>query len=93
MSLYLHPGLHVRIEPFEGANPPMPDPLRSGFDKERTYEVLGMHVPSETAEAYVILRNDRDEIWFISNRHLRVVDVESRVREPVSRLDGAIDLF
>lgn len=32
-----------------------------------------MFEPSETSDAYFILSNDRDEVWFICNRHLRTV--------------------
>lgn len=71
MSAFLYPGLTVRIEEMSGG--PKPWPLHSGFQANRAYPVLGLHTPSKTSEAYFILANDRDEIWFISNRHLRVV--------------------
>lgn len=71
MSAFLYPGLTVRIEQLEHG--PLPMPLASGFDAGKPYRVLGLYTPSETAEAWFILANDRDEIWFISNRHLRVV--------------------
>lgn len=32
-----------------------------------------MFNPSESSDAYLILANDRDEMWFICNRHVRVV--------------------
>lgn len=63
--------LFVRIQEFDGPRAPMPRPLESGFSRNRLYRVLGIYSPSETAEAYFILPNDRDEIWFISQRHLR----------------------
>ena len=37
----------------------------------RSYGFMGVHSPSETGEAYFILSNDRDEVWFIANRHFR----------------------
>lgn len=77
MSIYIQPNLFVRIEEFRGDRAPQPLPLASGFSEGRVYEVLGIHTPSETAEAYLILRNDRDELWFISNRHCRVTDREA----------------
>ena len=49
----------------------MPRPLDSGFSTASAYRVLGLHAPSETGEAYFILSNDRDEVWFVSNRHFR----------------------
>ncbi|MBC8065330.1 MAG: hypothetical protein H7Y17_10900 [Chlorobia bacterium] len=74
MSIFINPNLHVRIEEMSGESAPRPLPLQSGFSKDKTYEVLGIHTPSESAEAFLILRNDRDELWFISNRHCRIVD-------------------
>jgi len=74
MSIYIKPDVCVRIEQLEGDNAPRPLPLNSGFSLGRTYEVLGIHAPSESAEAFLILKNDRDEIWFISNRHVRIVE-------------------
>jgi hypothetical protein len=74
VSIYIQPHLFVRIEQYGGDRAPQPLPLESGFSKDRVYEILGIHTPSETAEAYLVLRNDRDELWFISNRHVRVVD-------------------
>ena len=32
---------------------------------------LGLYNPSETSDAYFVLSNDRNEVWFICNRHLR----------------------
>lgn len=52
---------------------PHPLPLNSGFTQHTAYRALGMFNPSETSDAYFILSNDRDEIWFICNRHLRTV--------------------
>jgi hypothetical protein len=54
-------------------NGPRPLPLESGFNINTSYRALGMYNPSETSDAYFILSNDRDEIWFICNRHLRTV--------------------
>ena len=65
----LEPGLYVRIE--ELANGPKPFPLVSGFSNGYAYRALGLYNPSETSDAYFILSNDRDEIWFICNRHVR----------------------
>ncbi|CAM3622824.1 hypothetical protein DESA109040_18005 [Deinococcus saxicola] len=63
--------LFVRIQEAQGVRAPVPQPLESGFSLNRLYRVLGVYSPSETAEAYFILPNDRDEIWFISQRHVR----------------------
>jgi len=65
MSLYFKDGLKVRISQLDGDNAPRPLPLSSGFTEASIYEVLGMHIPAETGEAWLILKNDRDEMWFI----------------------------
>ena len=71
--VYVEAGLYVRMQPLQGARAPQPQPLDSGFNSETAYRVLGMHNPSETADAYLMLSNDRDELWFICTRHVRVV--------------------
>lgn len=63
------PGLYLRVEEMPGG--PQPLPLDSGFSKANAYRAMGLYTPSETSDAYFVLANDRDEIWFICNRHLR----------------------
>ena len=70
--IYIEPGLYVRVQQL-AQRPPHPLPLESGFSVGVAYRALGIYSPSETSECYFILANDRDETWFISNRHLRVV--------------------
>lgn len=72
MSICLQEDLWVTVEQLQGARAPQPLPLESGFSPQSRYKVLGVHCPSETSEAYFVLCNDRDEVWFISNRHFRV---------------------
>ena len=69
--LAFHPQMFVRIVEPQGPRAPMPRPLSSGFHGGRAYRVLGVYNPSETSDAYFILANDRDELWFICQRHLR----------------------
>lgn len=69
--LWLESGLYLRVKEME--NGPRPLPLQSGFSTDMAYRALGCFNPSETSDAYYILSNDRDEIWFICNRHLRTV--------------------
>ncbi|MGO2257661.1 MAG: hypothetical protein ACTH5S_07685 [Hafnia alvei] len=69
--IWFEQGLYLRIEELD--NGPRPLPLRSGFSREIAYRALGVFNPSESSDAYYILSNDRDEIWFICNRHLRTV--------------------
>lgn len=55
----------------QGERAPQPKPLSNGFSENIAYQVLGLHSASETSEAYLILANDQDELWFISNKHVR----------------------
>ena len=90
--LTLVPGLYVRIQQYDGPRPPQPLPLPNGFSTDKGYLALGLYSPSETSEAYVILSNDRDEVWFISNRHLRTAAVRpssGALRLPLAALTGA----
>ncbi|EFO1666193.1 hypothetical protein [Escherichia coli] len=73
--LWIEQGLYVRVEELE--NGPRPLPLQSGFSRKTAYRVLGCFNPSETSDAYYILANDRNEIWFICNRHVRVVRLDN----------------
>jgi len=84
--LALENGLYLRVH--ELPDGPHPKPLKSGFNSDTAYRALGMFNPSETSDAYFIFSNDRDEVWFICNRHLRVVGLlpnETAVRFPLER--------
>lgn len=72
--LTLETGLYLRVQELEGG--PLPFPLRSGFNPDTAYRALGLFNPSETSDAFFILSNDRDEVWFICNRHLRTVTID-----------------
>jgi hypothetical protein len=64
--------LYVEIVPLEAKFAPAIHPIRhANFDTGYIYKVLGIHIPSETSEYYLLLTNTRREIWLISNRHLR----------------------
>lgn len=69
--LTLEQGLYLRVQELD--NGPKPFPLQSGFSSDTAYRALGLFNPAETSDAYFILSNDRDEVWFICNRHLRTV--------------------
>ena len=73
--VHMEPGLYVRMQPLTGERAPQPQPFASGFNADTAYRVIGMHTTSETADAYLVLCNDRDEMWFICTRHVRVVGV------------------
>jgi len=66
-----HPQLFVRIEELNTPRAPQPRPLENGFTADRLYRVLGVANASESSDAFFILANDRDEMWFICQRHLR----------------------
>ena len=63
--------LYVLVREMQGERAPLPKPLQNGFSENAAYRVLGLHSASETSEAYLILANDREELWFISNKHVR----------------------
>lgn len=67
--LTLESGIYLRVEQLPQG--PRPLPLDSGFGNDTAYRALGLFNPSETSDAYFIFSNDRDEVWFICNRHLR----------------------
>ncbi len=77
--IYLEPGLYLRVQQL--AQRPHPLPLDNGFSDDYAYRALGIHSPSETSECYFILANDRNETWFVSNRHFRVVGLFPERRE------------
>lgn len=81
----LETGLYLRVQ--ELADGPKPFPLQSGFSMQRAYRALGMFNPSETSDAFFILANDKDEIWFICNRHLRAVGLSPEPRDLRRPLD------
>lgn len=88
--IYLEPGLYLRVQQaFQ--RPPHPLPLESGFSADVAYRALGIHSPSETSECYLIVANDRDEVWFISNRHFRVVGLFPERRDLRFALGSAIN--
>ena len=72
MSSYIKSGVKVKINQLNSTNAPRPLPLENNFSLEKEYEIIGLHCPSETSEAYCILVNDMNQLWFISNRHLIV---------------------
>lgn len=61
-------GLYVRIHQNDGG--PRPLPLDSGFSLDHAYLVLGGFTMSESAEMFLALSNDRNQLWFISNRQV-----------------------
>lgn len=86
--MYVQDGLYVAIEEDDAATAPLPKPLQNGFSRQFAYLVLGAFSLAESGEAFFILANDRDEIWFISNRHLRVHKLLSGSRNFRRRLSA-----
>lgn len=81
----LETGLYLRVQ--ELIDGPKPFPLQSGFNMQTAYRALGMFNPSETSDAFFILANDKDEIWFICNRHLRAVGLSPEPKDLRRPLD------
>ncbi len=73
--IYIQSGLYVSVRQLENGAAPLPLPLENGFSENNAYLVLGAFSLSESGEAYFVLSNDRNEIWFISNRHLRTYKI------------------
>ncbi|KHJ66574.1 hypothetical protein QU24_18450 [Pantoea rodasii] len=71
--VWMEQGLYLRVEELPGG--PRPLPHLRGFSLTTAYRAPGCFNPSETSDAYFILSNERDEVWFICNRHLRTVVV------------------
>ncbi|MEO8751846.1 MAG: hypothetical protein ABI624_04125 [Casimicrobiaceae bacterium] len=71
--IHMETGVYLCVQQLADRAHPLP--LENGFSENTAYRGLGIYSPSETSECYLILANDRDETWFISNRHLRIVGV------------------
>lgn len=70
MSITINQKLYVTLQPLEHVKP---HPINDGrFDPAYAYKVLGVYNASETSECFFILSNTYNEMWFISQRHLRV---------------------
>lgn len=89
--LTLEQSIYLRIEQLQ--NGPRPLPLESGFNNSTAYRALGMFNPSETSDAYFIFSNDRDEIWFICNRHLRCIGVIPSAINTKLEIDKAFEML
>ncbi len=74
MSIDFEKGLYVRIAELETG--PLPRPLSSGFSGGVEYRVLAVYNPSESGECWFAMANNRNEIWYISQRHLRASSLD-----------------
>ena len=74
----LEPGLFVRKGELDIG--PRKFSLSNDFLTGRAYRALSLYDRSETSDAYFVLSNDRDEIWFICNRHVRAYALLPRER-------------
>lgn len=72
-------GLYVTVVQLERGAHPMP--LASGFSEGVAYRVLAIYNPSESGECWLVMSNDRDEMWFISQRHVRTFVLDAQRRE------------
>jgi hypothetical protein len=83
--IHIEPGLYLRVEQLPERAHPLP--LSNGFSSHIAYRAAGVYSPSETSECYFIVCNDRDEMWFISNRHFRSVGLHPSRQEMRIPLD------
>jgi hypothetical protein len=58
-----------------GDTPAGPTPDMARLDPGKNYLVLSLENNCDTDECEIALVNDFGEIWFISNRHLRVTSI------------------
>lgn len=72
-------GLYVHIVQRQAGPPPLP--LAQGFSEQVAYRILGVYNPSETGECWLILSNDRDELWYISQRHVRTWELHPELTQ------------
>ncbi len=72
-------GLYVTI--CEADRAPHPKPLANGFSERVAYRVLAIYNPSESGECWFVMSNDRDEAWFISQRHVRTFTLDAACRQ------------
>lgn len=70
--IYVQPDLWVVVEEMEGKNAPVPKPLQNGFSEGVAYRVIG--AMGDIGECYMMLSNDNNEVWYVSNRHLRTLN-------------------
>ena len=77
--------LWVRPEPYKGNDTPEgPTIYDASLNRHKAYRVLGIHDNGHMdSEAYFSLVNDSGEVWFVSNRYFRVVQVTDEDGVPV----------
>lgn len=64
---------YAKVKPHPTAEGP--SPREAGLSPERAYRVIQVD-PGETwdDEAFFTVINDEGEVWFLSNRHFRVIN-------------------
>jgi hypothetical protein len=67
---------------------PAPLPLEHGFSPGVAYRVLGIYNPSESGECWLILSNDEDQLWYVSQRHVRTHALRPESTEFRMRVDN-----
>lgn len=80
-------GLYVSI--VQRAQGPHPLPLDSGFSERYVYRVIGIYNPSESGECWLVLSNDQDQMWYISQRHVRTHALAPEARAFRIAIDSA----
>ena len=66
----------------------------ASIDPVERARMLAHSLLSESGEAFLVLSNDENEIWFISNRHLRTYDLRpdsAAFRLPLRATGGRLE--
>lgn len=73
--------MFVRVlEPFCARYVSRESGAQRGFDPEKAYRVHKIESYSESGAGFVVLVNDQKEIWWVENRHVRVLSEDDFMR-------------
>jgi len=85
--MYLSPQFQIWVSPekYIGNDyPGGPTPEDASLKENKQYLVIGLVSDTELdTEALVSLVNEKGEIWFLSNRHLRVTEILNEQQQPI----------
>lgn len=86
-AAYFFSGLRVRIHALHGVNAPTPSPEFAGFSENAVYPVIGVIEHDPSGEMFLVLPNNKGEIWRLSNRHVRYVAEDSESNDRPTYVD------
>lgn len=77
--------LWVIANTYEGNDMPTgPNPSEAGLSENMVYRVIDIvHDADQEAETFLMVINEKGELWSISNRHVRVVEFTDRDGRPL----------